>query len=227
MCVCANLSFPRACSTIHLPSGKAAPTAACLQSAGTQHQCTSVTQHFIILSNGGCFIYTRVSIRTSCQRRKLAVQRCAPAAFLQRTWCAVLTKGILWYENHTTSGPKGWMKRAHRHSRHTRISPVSERLHHRYWELMDGKEKKEERRLEKEKAKGKERGRRWKGLRERRGRGVWRTKCCEKWKNTARVKAEARFTSPRIPTSFYRPLDDWVRLSGGMATDFCLVAAQR
>lgn len=43
----------------------------------------------------------------------------------------------------------------------------------------------------------------------------------------ARVKAEARFMSPRIPTSFYRPWDDWVRLSGCMATEVSLAAARR
>lgn len=46
-------------------------------------------------------------------------------------------------------------------------------------------------------------------------------------KKKTSAEAEARFMSPRIPTSFYRPQDDWVQLSGCMATEVCLAAARR
>lgn len=111
-----------------------------------------------------------------------------------------------------------------------RISPDIENLHHHCWDLREERGQDwgggEGNRTEAERGRGC-------GVRDRGGRMCPGTGCRETAETEkgrekkARAKAEARFMSPRIPTSFYRPRDDWMRLSGCMATEVFMEAARR
>lgn len=99
------------------------------------------------------------------------------------------------------------MRERYRHP--ARISPDTENLHHHHWEHLEERGEESRGLRKKKKAEGKT-GRGERGVRDREGSTGRGTRCRETKKTngekkTVRVKAEARFTSPRIPTSFYRP----------------------
>lgn len=89
-----------------------------------------------------------------------------------------------------------------------RISPDIESLHHHGWEFWEERRGHERGGVVGEGKRGRQEERVWwkrrrgaecVGRRQRRKKGGG---------GAARAKAEARFTSPRIPASFYRPRDD-------------------